>query len=110
MAAPADTTKTEQSNGGGSARYLRLVLLAALIGVPAASLAAVFLAAVNWLQHALWTDVPHALGLSSPPWYLVLGYPVVGGCPGIGVVVAVDLCPASSLRRLAGGRHRTGRS
>jgi chloride channel protein, CIC family len=83
MAAP---TKTEQSQGG-SAHYLRLVLLAALIGVPAAFLAALFLAAVNWLQHALWTDVPHALGLSAPPWYLVLGYPVVGA----GIVIAARM-------------------
>ena len=69
------------------ASYLRLVLLAAAIGIPAAFLAAVFLAFVHWLEHWLWTDLPHDLGASSPPWYLVLGLPVVGA----GVVIAARL-------------------
>jgi hypothetical protein len=58
--------------------YLRLVLLGALIGIPAALLAAGFLAFVHEAQHWLWDDLPHALGASSPPWYLVIGLPVVG--------------------------------
>jgi len=33
---------------------------------------------VHDLQHWLWTDLPDALGESSPPWYLVLGLPVAG--------------------------------
>jgi H+/Cl- antiporter ClcA len=69
---------------GDGAFYLRLVLLAAAIGIPAALLAAVFLALVHWLEDVLWTDLPHHLGASSPPWYLVLGLPVVGA----GIVIA----------------------
>jgi H+/Cl- antiporter ClcA len=58
---------------------LRLVALGALVGIPAAAAAAVFLGFVHELQHWLWTDLPDALGESDPPWYLVLGLPVAGG-------------------------------
>lgn len=58
--------------------YLRLVGLGAAIGIPAALVAAVFLAFVHDLEHWLWHDLPHSLGYSSPPWFLVIGLPVVG--------------------------------
>ncbi|MGH3023769.1 MAG: chloride channel protein [Gaiellaceae bacterium] len=58
--------------------YLRLVLLGAAVGIPAALAAALFFALVHYLQHWLWTELPDALGASVPPWYLVLGLPVVG--------------------------------
>ena len=60
--------------------YLRLVLLGAVIGIPAALLASVFLAFVHDLEHWLWHDLPHHLHESSPPWYLVIGLPVAGAC------------------------------
>jgi H+/Cl- antiporter ClcA len=60
------------------AAYVRLVLLGGLIGIPAGVVAALFLALVNELQHWLWTDLPDALGASSPPWYLVIGLAVAG--------------------------------
>ncbi len=63
-----------------AADYGRLVAVGALIGIPAALLAALFLAFVHDLEHWLWDDLPHELGLSSPPWYLVIGLPVVGAC------------------------------
>ena len=58
--------------------YLHAVLLAALVGIPAAFAAALFLAAVHYVEDWLWVDLPDALGESSPPWYLVIGLPVVG--------------------------------
>ena len=58
--------------------YVRLVLLGALVGIPAAVVAALFLGLVHELEQWLWTDLPDALGESSPPWYLVLGLPVTG--------------------------------
>jgi H+/Cl- antiporter ClcA len=58
--------------------YLRLLLLGALLGIPAALAAALFFALVHELQQWLWTDLPEALGASAPPWYLVVGLPVVG--------------------------------
>jgi H+/Cl- antiporter ClcA len=74
----------EQQQSHGSAAYLLLVLLAGTIGIPAAFLAAAFLAFVHLLETWLWTDLPHHLGASAPPWYLVLGLPVVGA----GIVIA----------------------
>jgi len=59
--------------------YLRLVLLGALVGIPAAFVAALFLALVHDIEHWLWHDLPDALGHSGPPWYLVIGLPAVGG-------------------------------
>ena len=58
--------------------YLRLVLLGALIGVPAAFMAAGFLAITHDIEHWLWHDLPDALGESAPPWYLVIGLPIAG--------------------------------
>ena len=60
--------------------YLRLVGLGAVIGIPAAFVAALFLALVHDIEHWLWTSLPDALGYSHPPWYLVIGLPVVGAC------------------------------
>ncbi len=60
--------------------YLRLVLLGAVVGIPAALLAAAFLASVHDLEHWLWHDLPHHLDESSPPWYLVIGLPAAGAC------------------------------
>jgi len=58
--------------------YLRLVLLGAAIGIPAALVAALFLALVHDLEHWLWHDLPDSLGYTSPPWYLVVGLPLLG--------------------------------
>jgi len=58
--------------------YLQTIVLAAAIGIPAALVAALFLAAVHYFEHWLWIDLPDALGESTPPWYLVIGLPFVG--------------------------------
>jgi H+/Cl- antiporter ClcA len=58
--------------------YLRLVAIGAVIGLPAAAVAAGFLALVHELEDVLWHDLPDALGHSAPPWYLILGLPVLG--------------------------------
>jgi H+/Cl- antiporter ClcA len=71
----------------GGAAYLRLILLGAAIGIPAALVAALFLALVHDLEHWLWHDLPEALDYSSPPWFLVVGLPVVGAL----IVVAARL-------------------
>jgi H+/Cl- antiporter ClcA len=64
----------------GAWGYLRLVLLGAVIGIPAALLASLFLAVVHDVGHWLWHDLPHHLDESSAPWYLVIGLPVAGAC------------------------------
>jgi H+/Cl- antiporter ClcA len=50
--------------------YLRLVLLGAAVGIPAALLAAVFLALVHELEDWLWPE--------DAQWYRVVGLPVAG--------------------------------
>jgi H+/Cl- antiporter ClcA len=67
--------------------YLHLVLLGAAIGIPAALVAALFLALVHDVEHWLWHDLPDSLGHSSPPWYLVIGLPVVGAALVVGARV-----------------------
>jgi H+/Cl- antiporter ClcA len=51
--------------------YLRLVLLGALVGIPAGLVGALFLALVHELENWLWDD-------PSPAWYLIVGLPVAG--------------------------------
>jgi H+/Cl- antiporter ClcA len=64
----------------GGTTYLQLVGLGVVIGVPAALVAALFLALVHDLEHWLWTDLPDRLGHASPPWYLIIGLPLAGAC------------------------------
>ena len=85
-----------QADQPSAKAYLRLVLLGALIGAPAALVAAVFLAFVHDLEHWLWDDLPGALGASSPPWYLVIGLPAAGACV---VAVARALLPGDGGHR-----------
>jgi H+/Cl- antiporter ClcA len=54
-------------NGRG---YLRLVGLGALIGIPSALVAALFLAIVHELENWLWS--------ADPAWYTVIALPVAG--------------------------------
>src|SRR6478736_2396195 len=68
----------EPSHDLAGPAYLRLVALGALIGVPAALVASLFLTLVHDLEGWLWDSLPDALGYSSPPWWLVLALPVAG--------------------------------
>ena len=81
-------------------RALRLVGLGALIGIPAALAAALFLAAVHELEHWFWVDLPEHLGASGPPWYLVVGLPLAGACL---VLAARTLLPGDGGHEPLGG-------
>jgi H+/Cl- antiporter ClcA len=70
--------------------YLRVVVLAGLIGIPAAVVAALFLGFIHAAEGWLWDELPVALGFAAPPWFLILGLPVVGA---LLVVVARALLP-----------------
>jgi len=72
------TEAAEQQPSISGPQYLRLIGLGALIGIPAALLAAVFLALIHLVEDWLWHDLPDALGYDAPPWFLVLLLPVVG--------------------------------
>ena len=70
------------------------------MGVPAALLAALFIAVVHELEAWLWHDLPEHLDASGPPWYLVLGLPVAGACV---VVLARRLLPGDAGHEPLGG-------
>jgi H+/Cl- antiporter ClcA len=80
--------------------YLRLVALAAAIGIPAAFVAALFLQVVDQVQKWLFTDLPKHLGHSSPPWYLIVGLPVVGA---LLVIIARKFLPGDGGHAPLGG-------
>jgi H+/Cl- antiporter ClcA len=53
-----------------SRRYVGLLVLAAILGVPISAVAYGFLALVGGLQEWLFTDLPRALGFGgAPPWW-----------------------------------------
>ena len=63
-----------------------ILVLAAVLGVPAAFLAALLMGAVDGLQTLVWTDLPDEAGWSAPPAWYVLAVPTLGG-----LIVALSL-------------------
>jgi hypothetical protein len=61
------TSQVPEPSRATALAYLRLVGLGALIGVPAAIAAAVFLGLIHALEGWLWNDLPAALGFAAPP-------------------------------------------
>ena len=85
---PPDPLAVLRSRG-----YLRLLLLAGLIGVPVSAVAYGFLALVSWLQDYLYTELPGTLGFATVPiWWpaplLVLS--------GILVALSIRYLPGTS--------------
>lgn len=74
----SDAAATDLDGPAAGRLYLRLIGLGALIGLPAALIAAGFLALVHVAESWLWEDLPDALGYSEPPWFLIVGLPVLG--------------------------------
>ena len=62
-----------------SRAYIRLLVVAAILGVPISAAAYGFLALVNYLQQELFTHLPHGLGLSTVPAWWPLPMLVIGG-------------------------------
>ena len=61
-----------------SRNYLRLLVLAAIIGVPVSAAAYWYLYLVGYLQKEIFTDLPHGLGFSSEPVWWPLPVLAVG--------------------------------
>jgi hypothetical protein len=78
------------------AAYLRLVLIGALIGVPAALLAAGFLALVHELEDVLWHDLPDQLGYSGTVGLEALPAAVLASTGAWLTVTTLDPPPASA--------------
>jgi H+/Cl- antiporter ClcA len=52
-----------------SREYLRLLVLAAIIGIPISAVAYGFLGLVHYLQEWIYEDLPGGLGFDEPPWW-----------------------------------------
>ena len=88
-----------------SRSYLRLLLLAALIGVPVSAAAYAFLKGVDWLQDQLFTELPEALGFDSPPtWWPV---PLLA-LSGVLVALAITHLPGTGGHSPADGFKPSG--
>jgi H+/Cl- antiporter ClcA len=68
--------------------YVRTLVLAALLGLPVAFAAVLFMTVVAHLTTLIWDDLPDAAGWSSPPWWFVL---LVTGIAGVLVAGAIRL-------------------
>jgi H+/Cl- antiporter ClcA len=73
-----------------SRNYLRLLALAAIIGVPVSAVAYWYLYLVGYLQKELFTDLPHGLGFSSEPVWWPLPVLAVGA---VLVALAITYLP-----------------
>jgi H+/Cl- antiporter ClcA len=62
-----------------SRRYLVLLVLAALLGVPISAVAYAFLGLVSSLQEWLYEDLPRQLGFDGVPWWWPLPVLALGG-------------------------------
>jgi H+/Cl- antiporter ClcA len=62
-----------------SRAYVRLLVVAAILGVPISAAAWGFLALVSYLQKELFTHLPHGLGYSTAPSWWPLPMLVIGG-------------------------------
>src|SRR4051794_5613044 len=91
----ADGTSPDPQQLLRSRSYVRLLVLAALMGLPVSGLAYGFLALVDWLQDSLFTDLPRDLGFASAPVWWPLPLLTLSG-----------LLAALAIRRLPGiGGH-----
>jgi H+/Cl- antiporter ClcA len=59
--------------------YIRLLIVAAVLGVPVSAAAYGFLALVSYLQKELFTHLPHGLGFAAAPAWWPLPMLLIGG-------------------------------
>ena len=89
--------------------YLRILVIAALLGVPVAVAAAGFMSLSYGLTTLVWTTIPDGAGWTAPPWWYVLAVPALAGLlvalairlPGHGgepAVAGIGLAPLSPLQ------------
>ncbi|WP_335990625.1 chloride channel protein [Glycomyces sp. MUSA5-2] len=62
-----------------SGPYLRVLLLAGLVGVPVSAVAFAFLALLHRLTALVWEDLPADLGLDPVPWWWPAPWLLLGG-------------------------------
>ncbi|WP_405486173.1 chloride channel protein [Streptomyces sp. NBC_00096] len=87
--------------------YLKALAFCALIGIPVSLAAFWFLVLLHELEHALWADLPHAMGLDVPPWWWPFPLLLVAGT-AVGLVAA--RLPGAGGHVPASGLHTGGAS
>ena len=88
-----------------SRRYVQLLVLAALLGVPVSAAAYGFLKLIAWLQEALFTDLPEGLGFDAPPTWWPL--PILT-LSGLLTALAIRHLPGTGGHSPADGFKMTG--
>jgi H+/Cl- antiporter ClcA len=88
-----------------SPRYVRLLILAAVLGVPLAAFAYGFLALVHYLEDWVFDDLPRALGFASEPWWWPLATLTIAG---ILTGAAIHYLPGTGGHRPAEGLKTGG--
>src|SRR5690242_7926008 len=69
-----------------SPAYLRLMVLAVLLGIPVAAAACGFLKLTSQLQQWTFTDLPKGIGFSAmPTWWPLLPLAIAGLATGLAV-------------------------
>ena len=97
--------------GPSPREYARILVIAALLGVPVALATAAFMSLSHGLTTLAWTTIPDGAGWTAPPWWYVLAVPVIGGLlvavfvrlPGHGgepAVAGIALAPLSPVQLL----------
>jgi chloride channel protein, CIC family len=95
VTAPADPLALLRSRD-----YLKLLAVAAILGVPISAAAYGFLALVNYLQDEIFTHLPHGLGYPAEPIWWPLPVLVTGG---ILAALAIRYLPGRGGPSAAGG-------
>ena len=88
-----------------SRSYVRLLVLAALLGLPVSAASYGFLALVDWLQEAIFTDLPKTLGFDSAPVWWPL--PLLA-LAGLLVALAIRYLPGTGGHSPADGFQASG--
>src|SRR6266702_453283 len=83
-----------------SRAYLRLLVIAAALGVPVSAAAYGFLAVVDYLQEEIFTHLPHGLGFATEPVWWPLPVLAVGG---LLTALAIHYLPGKGGPSPAGG-------
>ncbi len=88
-----------------SRSYVQLLVLAALVGLPVSAGSYGFLALVDWLQGALFDDLPKTLGFDSAPTWWPLPLLALGG---LLAALAIKTLPGTGGHSPADGFHTSG--
>jgi H+/Cl- antiporter ClcA len=76
---PATGGPTPPPKAPSPREYVRILVIAALLGVPVALAAAAFMSLSHWLTTLVWTTIPDSAEWTAPPWWYVLAVPAIAG-------------------------------